>query len=287
MGRKMELNKLAKVPEKAKGLLIQAFDENGNGQIDIEDVILKAMKLPGIKIDRKQFLRSELKKYCTDSEINIAIAKTPKEAGVSSKTLSKIADDVIKLERNKSSITSFGLASVPGELGVQIATTVGDITQFYANMLRVIQKILYLYGFPELGSTEGDNGEFDSATMNVLILSIGAMYGLQEAVKGIRFVAAGLAKGTEKALMKKALTKGVVYPFVKKTMRLLSVQITKEIFSKFVANSIVFVGGLLCGGITYFSFDSCCNNLKDVIQEASQRPLSEANEILEADFVEK
>ena len=38
---------------KIKNDLIKAFDENGNGQIDIDDVIIKRMKIPGIKVNRE------------------------------------------------------------------------------------------------------------------------------------------------------------------------------------------------------------------------------------------
>ena len=42
-----------------KADLIKVFDENGNGQIDIDDVIIKCMKIPGIKVNREEFLRKE------------------------------------------------------------------------------------------------------------------------------------------------------------------------------------------------------------------------------------
>ena len=38
--------------EKAKLAAINAIDENGNGKIDIEDIIVKGLKTPGIKINR-------------------------------------------------------------------------------------------------------------------------------------------------------------------------------------------------------------------------------------------
>ena len=38
--------------QKAKNAAINAIDENGNGKIDIEDIIVKGLKTPGIKINR-------------------------------------------------------------------------------------------------------------------------------------------------------------------------------------------------------------------------------------------
>ena len=37
--------------EKTKQAIINAIDENGNGEIDLEDVIIKGLKIPGIKIN--------------------------------------------------------------------------------------------------------------------------------------------------------------------------------------------------------------------------------------------
>ena len=280
-------NVLSKVKQEA----IKVIDENGNGQIDIEDFIIKAMKTPGIRIQRDSFLRKELTVQCGKQKTEEAIRTNPRKAGIDAAVIDKIADNVIKLERNKATISSTGLAAIPGEVAVQVATTAADLTQYYVFLIRVAQKLMYLYGFPQLGD-KNEDGSFviDSGTMNLLMLSIGAMYGLQEAVKAIKWVAKGFAVGTQKALMKKALTKGVIYPLVKAVFKKLSVSITKEIFTKFIANSIMFVGSVLCGGITYFSFDSCCSNFKAIIKEtALNNPDNQVEEpgFIEADFTEE
>ena len=256
--------------EKIKQDAINIIDENGNGKIDAEDFVIKAMKVPGIRIKRDEFLRRELTVLCGKEVTQKAIENNPFIAGVTKEQLNKIADNVIKLERNKSAVASVGLGTVPGGVTVQIGTTVVDLTQYHVFMIRVAQKLLYLYGFPQVGE-EGKDGSFviDSGTMNLLLLCVGAMQGLQEAIKGIRWVAQGFAKGLEKSLMKKALTKGVVYPMVKAVLTKLSVSITKDVFCKYIANSIVFVGGLLCGGITFVSLDICCKNFKEVISNTA------------------
>ena len=42
--------------EKSKEAVFNAVDVNGDGQIDIEDVILMAFKVPGVSIKRDNFL---------------------------------------------------------------------------------------------------------------------------------------------------------------------------------------------------------------------------------------
>ena len=43
--------------QKTKNAIINAIDENGNGEIDIEDVIIKGLRIPGIRINRAEFLQ--------------------------------------------------------------------------------------------------------------------------------------------------------------------------------------------------------------------------------------
>ena len=45
---------------KAKDAVIKALDQNGNGTVDIEDIIVLAIKTPGVHITRANFLKKEL-----------------------------------------------------------------------------------------------------------------------------------------------------------------------------------------------------------------------------------
>ena len=45
-------------------IFLEALDYNKNGKIDIEDIIVLAMNLPGVKIKRDEFLRKEFSTKC-------------------------------------------------------------------------------------------------------------------------------------------------------------------------------------------------------------------------------
>ena len=45
--------------KKSQDVVVQAIDMNGNGEIDIEDIIIMGLRVPGIKINRSEFLRAE------------------------------------------------------------------------------------------------------------------------------------------------------------------------------------------------------------------------------------
>ena len=72
----------------------------------------------------------------------------PAHAGITVKEIDNIADQVIQYERNCVSGISLALGAPGG--AAMFATLPTDIAQYYGYMLRAIQKLLYLYGFPEI-----------------------------------------------------------------------------------------------------------------------------------------
>lgn len=250
--------------ETSKNKIETAVDVNGDGKIDIEDIIVLGLKTPGVKINRSEFLSKEFEKNYDKSTIENAIANTPSSAGIPISDLNKIADNVIKFEQK--CVTGISVAlGMPG--GAAMAATISaDIIQYYGYMLRVAQKLMYLYGFPEI-NTEENGQNFDSETLNILIVCLGAMYGVVGANHALKAMAKALAGGVEKRLMRAALTKGTIYPIVKSISKWFGVRMTKEVFSGFFKKAIPVVGGIVGGGITYMSFKPCCEKLKGALQD--------------------
>ena len=147
-----------------------------------------------------------------------------------------------------------------------VTTIPADIVQYYGYMLRAAQKLMYLYGFPEIDVNE-KGSSFDTETLNLLTVCLGVMYGVAGANNAIKAIAKALATGVEKKLIKAALTKGTVYPVVKSVAKWFGVKMTKEVFAGFFKKSIPVVGGLIGGGITFLSFKPCCDNLKKSLQD--------------------
>lgn len=249
---------------KSTEIVNKVMDINGDGQVDIEDVIIMGLRIPGICIKRDEFLRGEFMKDFPQEIIDDAIAFNPAYAGITPKDIEKYADEVIKYERNCVSGISAAL-STPG--GFTMAATIpADIAQYYGYMLRVTQKLLYLYGFPEIDVTEKGK-KFDTETLNILTLCLGVMYGVAGANNALKAVVKALGSGVQKQLMKKALTKGTIYPIVKSVAKWFGVKMTKEVFTGFFKHAIPLVGGVIGGGLTYMSFKPCCDKLKESLQD--------------------
>lgn len=120
------------------------------------------------------------------------------------------------------------------------ATIPTDMIQYYGFMLRAAQKLLYLYGFPEINVDEKNN-VFDSETLNMLTLCLGVMFGVAGANQALKAIANALAKGVEQKLLRAALTKGTIYLIVKSVSKWFGVHMTKSVFAGFFkkANSSV------------------------------------------------
>ena len=249
--------------DQTKEQLMKKMDQNGDGQVTIEDVIIIALKIPGIKINREEFLKKEFSRYYSDEVVRNIVEKNPLYANIPIETVDKIAKDVIQVERLCVSGISTAL-SVPGGFAM-VATLPTDIAQYYGYMIRAMQKLLYLYGFPEIDTTEGQM--LDSSTMNTFIICMGVMYGVAGANTALKSMAKALGLGVEKKLINTALTKGTIYPIVKSVAKWFNVRMTKEIFAGFFKKSIPVVGGVIGGGITYATFKPCCERLKKTLKD--------------------
>lgn len=256
-------DKTRTVITQSKETVVNAIDQNGNGEIDIEDVIIMGLRVPGIRINRSEFLRKELFKNYPQEVIDDAINNNSMHAGIPEKEVDRIADEVIKYERACVSGISVALGA-PG--GAAMAATIpADIAQYYGYLLRATQKLLYLYGFPEI-DLEEKGQVFDSETINILILCMGVMYGAAGANNALKSMAKALATGVEKKLVRAALTKGTIYPIVKNVASWFGKKMTKEVFAGFFKKAIPVVGGVIGGSITFATFKPCCDKLKESLQ---------------------
>lgn len=251
---------------KSKEAVIKALDQDGNGMIDSTDLIIMALKTPGVKVQRDVFLKKELSLFCSPESVEAAIASTPSDARIDPVLVDKIADNVIKFERN--AVTGISAAlGVPGGAAM-VATIPADIAQYYGFMLRAAQKLMYLYGFPQI-QIDDDGINLDHGTLNSLTICLGVMYGVASANNAIKAMARALAKGVEKQLLKKALTKGTIYPIVKSVAKWFSVKMTKEVFAGFFKKAIPVVGGAIGGGLTFATFAPCCKRLQKTLSDTS------------------
>lgn len=213
-------------------------------------VLDAAAKLPGVRINRAAYLRAALKRHCTEEQIERALAESPAAAGISPKIIKEVANTSIKFETSKVTGVST-IAGIPGGLAV-LGSVPADMVQYIGHMLRIAQKLAYIYSWPDLFADAGD--DMDEATEGILTLFIGVMVGVQFAQGGVSKVSAMIATQVVKKLPQQALTKGAIYPVVKKVAGFLGVSMTKKLFASGVAKAIPIVGAVVSGGLTLGTF---------------------------------
>ncbi|WP_087510311.1 hypothetical protein [Cellulomonas iranensis] len=213
-------------------------------------VLDAAARLPGVRIDRAVYLRAALARYCDEAQIETAVVRSPAVAGVPNHVVRAVAQTSIAYETSKVTGLS-ALAGVPGGLAV-LGTVPADAAQYVGHMLRIAQKLAYIYSWPDLFDDGG--GDLDEATEGILTLFLGVMVGVQLAQAGVSKVSAILAQQVLAQLPRHALTKGAVYPVVKKVAAVLGVSMTKRLFAGGVAKVVPVLGAVVAGGLTLGTF---------------------------------
>lgn len=229
-----------------------------NEPVNFETVLNTAVGLPMVRIDRTEFLRSALTPHYSEEIVEKAISVNPAYAGIPKSEIKKIADSCIKYEATKVTLISFA-AGIPGGIAM-IGTVSADLVQYFGHVLRILQKLIYLYGWQGLFD---DGDKMDDETANLLTLFVGVMFGVNGASAAITKITESATQKVAKSLAQKALTKGTIYPIVKKVATALGVKMTKDIFAKSVSKVIPVIGGAASGGVTYVTYKPMAIKLRN------------------------
>lgn len=237
-------------------------DNNLAKQMMLEEVITKAVQIPGVKVNRKQFLAEQFASKADNLEE--ILDKGPVEAGIKREDINLLSKKLILTRTSQSSIASF-VAGIPGGLAMA-ATIPADVLQFFGMSLRLAQELSYLYGAQDLWDDEKID---DDKVKNQLILYCGVMFGVSGAVSGVRVLSTQLSKTALKKIPQKALTKTFWYPILKKIANFIGISLTKKTFAQGVSKAVPVIGGFISGGINFASMMPMANKLNDTLDKAT------------------
>jgi hypothetical protein len=219
-------------------------------------VLRTALALPGVKVDRKAFLRRALSKHVTEKVLQSAIDTSPAKARVSKSIIRRIATASIKWHRAGVSTLSFA-SGLPG--GWWIAGTApADLTQFFWHVLVILQKLAYLYGWPELFS---EDSELDDETLLILTVFVGAMVGAESAAKVLGDIAERATAQVLKRLPRETLTKWGLYRLAREVAKGIGIKLTEDSFSRYLSRIVPVLGGIISGTVTWISFSLMTSRL--------------------------
>jgi len=224
-------------------------------------IIKNAINLPFVKVDRTSFLKKELLVYCTEEEVTIGIDESPLK--VLDKTqINKLANGCIKYHLVRVCGTS-ALAGIPG--GWWATGTIPlDIAQFYGHIFALTQKLLYIYGWPDLRNGER---EMDDETIHLLTIFTGVMLGNKTAIEITTKLAKQLAQETSKRLVRMPLTKYSSYILLRQILKWFGVKLTKDSFAKSAGKIIPLIGAPISGMLTYSTFKPMAKKFKKHLDE--------------------
>ena len=235
------------------------------------EFLAKVVRVPGVRVNRDEFLRQELRKLRMDDDaIARAIDSNPLLAGVALTEIDRLAEEAISYETNKSAAISF-VAGIPGGFAM-LGTIPADLMQYYAHALRIMQKLAYLYGWSELLP---DGRETDDDTLGVLAVFFGVMLGVGGAAQSLTAFARVAAKTAyQNHATKRALMSITWYPVVKHSLRLIGINITKSTAAKGFSKIVPVIGGFVSSGLTFMALQSQSALLKEHLREIPPPGLS-------------
>lgn len=228
-----------------------------------DNILSVALRLPGAKVNRNEFLQSTISHHYGDLIAQKAISGSPLDV-LSYKQIDELAKICIRSYKN-SVTTLSALAGIPGGFAL-IGAIPADLGQYYCHCIALAQKLSYLYGFPNLTDEEGGVSEEGKGFITVYL---GIMMGAKIGNNVLTKVAKEFAEQVAKRLPQKALTKTSWYPIVKQIGKWLGVNITKQTVSKGVAKVIPILGAVISGGVTYTTFTIESNRLRKHLQESA------------------
>ncbi|MBD7937620.1 bacteriochlorophyll 4-vinyl reductase [Cytobacillus sp. Sa5YUA1] len=236
---------------------------NNGESTNVELIIANALKMPGVKVNRKEFLVKTFGDKLSSDMIPILIDKGPQEVGIAADKINRMAKSLVNKRTLQSSGTSFA-AGLPG--GWAMAATIpADTLQFFGVALRLSQELAYMFGYRDFW----DDDELDlERVRSELILFLGVMFGVGGAASTLKVISSKMAQQALKRLPQKALTKTFYYPIVKKIAALIGVKMTKDTFAKGVSKVIPVIGGVVSGGLTYSSMTKMGNRLRNTMYDS-------------------
>ncbi|PEQ89353.1 bacteriochlorophyll 4-vinyl reductase [Bacillus sp. AFS006103] len=266
---------------------------NAEANTSLEIILTNALKVPGVKVNRTEFLSKALHGSVSYNDLVVVLENGPIEAGVNINTLDKVAKSLIEKRTLQSSGASFA-AGIPGGLAMA-ATIPADTLQFYGVSLRLAQELAYLFGYEDLWDDERIDGE---RVRGELTLFLGVMFGVGGTASALKVLSSKVAQQVLKKLPQKALMKTIYYPIIKKVAATIGVKITKKTFAQGISKAIPLIGGVISGGLTYASmkpmgtrlrntlFESVNNYSKEDFKKDLQEMKNEMPDFIDAEFTD-
>ena len=124
--------------------------ESGHDDRVWQRVLHAALAVPGVKVNREDFLRTSLKSIADEEQIEKAVRTRPALAGIDIEKIDGRANVLIRKHVARASGISFA-AGIPGGFAL-LGTIPADLAQYFYHLTVMAQELAYLYGWPDVSS---------------------------------------------------------------------------------------------------------------------------------------
>lgn len=210
----------------------------------------KVSSIPGVQVDRENYLRSVFRKAYKD-KLEQILLEGPIEAGVPMHVINKFADKAINNEALLTTGVSF-VSGLPGGIAMGISIP-GDLLNYYVHVFIIVQKLMYLYGWED--DIFDSTGEIDDTTMSALIIYIGFMMGVKPASTVLAQLAAkNVTKMAGGVIAKSIIKNGASRRIILKIVQMIGLKSSVKGAFTIGTKAVPVISGLVSGGITAATF---------------------------------
>ena len=226
------------------------------------NILNTALKIPGAKLDRDDFLGKIFRDTHKDDALANLLNVGPGRAGVPLETLDKLAEKIIGEHTAIVTGTSFA-SGLPG--GVAMAATIpADVAQFYWHVMVIAQKLAYVYGWPDLRGEDGGDG--NEEFLSVLTLLIGVMSDAKEADDALTNLSKALSSEAASKKLPKVIITRIGVPVIAKTIAAkLGARLAAQTAAKGISRIVPIIGGIAAGAVSFVTFKPMTKRLKDAL----------------------
>lgn len=240
-----------------------ALRRTGGAQEKLFDTALTMIgavsRLPGVRVDREQFLRQQ---FAGSPHLDRILEHGPQSVFTTA-ALRKKAHRVVRRNTRNTVVTSF-MAGLPANPVIMVPAGGADVAQYFGFAVRTAQQIAYVFGEDDL--FHGD-GEISEAAKLRIVAYLGGMFGVDGAAALIAHTSEipGAVAGPAGAKAAgRPLTDTVWYPVLRRTGALIGKKVTRTGMEKTATKMVPGLGGVVSAWMTYTAFRPMGRRLTDV-----------------------
>lgn len=235
----------------------ETVDDIRESMPTFKEIVAQAARMPGVTVSRSSYLTTVVGAKYKGEKLRLAIEATPARAGIELSKIDRMARKSIAKESRRTTLISAAVG-IPG--GAAAAATVpADLVQFWMHILRMLQKLSYLYGWRDLVYLDGN--EPDEPKRAALVLFLAMMAGIPEADHALRKLAVLRVAGASEQNLRDALMHEPYTSIVKSSATALSQRTAARLTGQVAGKAMPIAGAIISSRITNASFNDMANRL--------------------------